>query len=161
MEVSGSSYDLQKLVRLASAESHEQGEILELAKAIHRRPSLWSEAGFREEFEEVLTPIAVLAADIFATSRSVIKREATAPVLSASSIILSYMISTASVVNIKKFLNPLSALCTGSSSLEVKEKNEAIEGLKQIKTFPPGEPKLHIICIFNSTQKNLELIHKF
>ena len=100
--------------------------------------SLFNEAGFREEFENVLTPIAILSADIFATSRSVIKREAATPVLSASSVILSYMITTVSETNIKKFLNPLSALCTGSQSLDSKEKNSAVEALKEAKVFPPG-----------------------
>ena len=100
--------------------------------------SLFNEAGFREEFENVLTPIAILSADIFATSRSVIKREAATPVLSASSVILSYMITTVSETNIKKFLNPLSALCTGSQSLDSKEKNAAVEALKEAKVFPPG-----------------------
>ena len=101
--------------------------------------SLFNEAGFREEFENVLTPIAILSADIFATSRSVIKREAATPVLSASSVILSYMITTVSETNIKKFLNPLSALCTGSQSLDSKEKNAAVEALKEAKVFPPGK----------------------
>ena len=79
-----------------------------------------------------------MSADIFATSRSVIKREAATPVLSASSVILSYMITTVSETNIKKFLNPLSALCTGSQSLDSKEKNVAVEALKEAKVFPPG-----------------------
>ena len=42
------------------------------------------------------------------------------------------------MINIKKFLNPLSALCTGSQSLDSKEKNEAIEALKEAKIYPPG-----------------------
>ena len=131
-------YDLQKLLRLATTESHEQSDVLDLAKSLNRRSNLWTEVGFREEFEDVLTPIAILSADIFATSRPVIKREVATPVLSASSVILSYMITTVTETNIKKFLNPLSALCTGSQSLDSKEKSEAIEALKEAKIFPPG-----------------------
>ena len=85
-----------------------------------------------------------MSADIFATSRSVIKREAATPVLSASSVILSYMITTVSETNIKKFLNPLSALCTGSQSLDSKEKNSAVEALKEAKVFPPGTTMIAI-----------------
>ena len=48
------------------------------------------------------------------------------------------MITTVSETNIKKFLNPLSALCTGSQSLDSKEKNAAVEALKEAKVFPPG-----------------------
>ena len=48
------------------------------------------------------------------------------------------MITTVSETNIKKFLNPLSALCTGSQSLDSKEKNSAVEALKEAKVFPPG-----------------------
>jgi hypothetical protein len=87
-----------------------------------------------------------LSADIFATSRSVIKREAATPVLSASSVILSYMITTVSETNIKKFLNPLSALCTGSQSLDSKEKNAAVEALKEAKVFPPGNLDSNTKC---------------
>jgi hypothetical protein len=96
MDMTSVPYDLQKLLRLAATESHEQSDVLDLAKAIHRRSSLWTEAGFREEFEDVLTPIAIISADIFATSRAVIKREVATPVLSASSVILSYIITTVS-----------------------------------------------------------------
>ena len=74
----------------------------------------------------------------------VIKREAATPVLSASSVILSYMITTVSETNIKKFLNPLSALCTGSQSLDSKEKNAAVEALKEAKVFPPGTTMIAI-----------------
>ena len=141
MDMTSVPYDLQKLLRLAATEGHEQSDVLDLAKAIHRRSSLWTEAGFREEFEDILTPIAILSADIFATSRAVVKREVATPVLSASSVILSYIITTVSEKNIKKFLSPLSALCTGSQSLDFKEKNEALEALKDAKIFPPGKQK--------------------
>ena len=48
------------------------------------------------------------------------------------------MIASISESNVKKFLNPLSSLAIGSPSLDSKEKNEAIETLKEAKTFPPG-----------------------
>ena len=119
--------------------------------------SLFNEAGFREEFENVLTPIAILSADIFATSRSVIKREAATPVLSASSVILSYMITTVSETNIKKFLNPLSALSTGSQSLDSKEKNVAVEALKEAKVFPPGNLDYNTKCCSQTCTRPAQL----
>ena len=123
--------------------------------------SLFNEAGFREEFENVLTPIAILSADIFATSRSVIKREAATPVLSASSVILSYMITTVSETNIKKFLNPLSALCTGSQSLDSKEKNVAVEALKEAKVFPPGNLDNNTKCCSQTCTRPAQDLHNY
>ena len=37
MDMTTVPYDLQKLLRLATTESHEQSDVLDLAKALHRR----------------------------------------------------------------------------------------------------------------------------
>ena len=132
-------YDLQRLLRLANSESHDSCEILELAKAINRRSNLWSDPGFSEEFGAILTPIAILSSDIFATSRTTIKKENSQCLQSASSLILTFMVSSITESNVKKFLNPLSSLCTGSPSLDSSEKTEAIEILNGAKdVLPPG-----------------------
>ena len=132
-------YDLQRLLRLANSESHDSCEILELAKAINRRSNLWSDSGFSEEFGAILTPIAILSSDIFATSRTTIKKENSQCLQSASSLILTFMVSSITESNVKKFLNPLSSLCTGSPSLDSSEKTEAIEILNGAKdVLPPG-----------------------
>ena len=107
-------YDLQRLLRLANSDSHDSGEVLELAKAINRRANLWSDSGFNEEFGAILTPIAILSSEIFATSRTVIKKENSPCLQSASYSILTYMVSNITENSVKKFLNPLSALCTGN-----------------------------------------------
>ena len=108
-------YDLQRLLRLANCDSHDSGEVLELAKAINRRANLWSDSGFSEEFGAILTPIAILSSEIFATSRTVIKKENSPCLQSASYSILTYMVSNITENSVKKFLNPLSALCTGNN----------------------------------------------
>lgn len=137
-----SSYDLQRLIRLSTTDSisSQQSEILELAKALTRQSSLWTKEGFDLEFSEICAPIASLASDVFASSfrQSVIKREASVPILSASSVILSYILNSVNASNVKKLLNPLTSLCTGSSTLDSNDKNEAIEILKNSTIFPPG-----------------------
>ena len=139
-------YDLQRLIRLANSESHDSTEVLELAKAINRRASLWNDSGFRQEFEVTLTPIAILSSDIFATSRTSIKKENSQCLQNASSLILTYMISSITETSVKKFLNPLSSLCTGSPSLDSSEKNENLEILSEAKILPPGFVQLEHVA---------------
>ncbi len=132
-------YDLQRLTRLSLAESPDPAEVLDLAKALERRSNLWKEPGFAQDFSHILTPVAVLSSEIFAlSSRSVIKRDLAAPILSASALLLDYILNTATEKSLKSFLNPLAALCTGSPSLESREKSEAIEAVREAKILPPG-----------------------
>ena len=65
------------------------------------------------------------------------------------------MITTVSETNIKKFLNPLSALCTGSQSLDSKEKNAAVEALKEAKVFPPGNLDNYVVQLNISDSRSI------
>ena len=132
-------YELNRLVRLASTDDNpDSNEVIELSKAILRRSCLWTEPGFYHEFKDVLSPVSILAAEILASHRSSISREESATISSASLVILTYMVSNVNEENVRLFLNPMSALCTSSPTLDSKEKTEAVETLKAATAFPPG-----------------------
>ena len=134
-------YELYRLVKIVSTEICDPVEAIELSKALIKSSHLWTQEATtsnEDDHQDLLVAIASLSSEVLASSQSSVSKEALVSLSSASNLILSFMITHLSHENVKKFSLPLTALCTGSPSLGLKEKNKMVDIIQEAKKFPHG-----------------------
>ena len=133
-------YELRRLVKLATSDICDPIESFELSKALIKTSQHWTEkdGASIQNYKEILVAIASLSSEVLASSQSSVSKETAASISSASKLILTFMIDNLNHENVKKFSLPLTALCTGSPSLNLKEKTKIIEVIQDTPCFPQG-----------------------
>jgi hypothetical protein len=135
-------YELHRLVKIVTTEICDPVEALDLSKALIKSSRLWTQEVTTsidedDDHQEILVAIASLSSEVLAASQSSVSKEALASLSAASNLILSFMINHLSHENVKKFSLPLTALCTGSPSMGLKEKNKMVEMIQEAKKISP------------------------
>ena len=133
-------YELHRLVKSVTNDICDPVESTELAKAIIKSSDIWtSQAQDEGGHQDLLVAIASLAAEVLAASHSTVSKEALSSLCAASKLILTFISNNLKTQeNVRKFSLPLNALCTGSPSLHLKEKNKLIEVIQNADSFPNG-----------------------
>ena len=132
-------YELHRLVKSVTTDLCDPVESAELAKAIIKSTDIWTSQAQDEGHQDLLVAIASLAAEVLAASHSSVSKEALSNLSAASKLILTFISNNLKTQeNVRKFSLPLNALCTGSPSLHLKEKNKLIEVIQNATSFPNG-----------------------
>ena len=130
-------YELHRLVKSVTTDLCDPVESTELAKAIIKSTDIWTSQAQDEGHQDLLVAIASLAAEVLAASHSSVTKEALSNLSAASKLILTFISNNLKTQeNVRKFSLPLNALCTGSPSLHLKEKNKLIEVIQNATSFP-------------------------